>query len=264
MLDGDPRNNFLRRAVAFNPEGRLKGANFVVTAGNYAYVSCDRGVAIVSLANPLKPEIVAEVPLAGAGHSAIQFRYAFVCDAEGLKTIDITDVRHPVVKAGVALREAHDVYVARTWAYVAAGAQGLAMVDVERPEKPGAPVFFTGVKDARAVKIGMTNASAFAYVADGGHGLKVLQLISPKSSEDLWGFSPRPEPRVIATYRTRGEAIALSRGLDRDRAVDESGNQLAVFGRIGARPMGLEEMQKLYLRNGVVYTVTDEVPGRQR
>src|SRR4029079_6687615 len=92
LLDGDPRNNFLKRAVTFNPEGRLKGANFVVTAGNYAYVSCERGLVIVSLADPLKPSIVAEVPLKGAGHSAIQFRYAFVCDSEGMKVIDITDV----------------------------------------------------------------------------------------------------------------------------------------------------------------------------
>jgi len=38
----------------------------------------------------------------------------------------------------------------------------------------------------------------------------------------------------------------LSKGLDRDRAVDESGNQLAVFGRRGARPFRLDEMQKLF------------------
>jgi hypothetical protein len=40
----------------------------------------------------------------------------------------------------------------------------------------------------------------------------------------------------------------LSRGLERDRAVDESGNQIAVFGRIGSRPFNLDEMRKLYLR----------------
>src|SRR6185503_1922561 len=68
LLDGDPRNNFLKRAVAFNPGGVLKGANHVVTAGNYAYVSSDRGVVTVSIENPLKPVVVAEVPLKGAGH----------------------------------------------------------------------------------------------------------------------------------------------------------------------------------------------------
>jgi len=92
--------------------------------------------------------------------------------------------------------------------------------------------------------------------------VKMLQLISPEKSEGVWGFSPEPQPELIATYKTKGEAITLSKGLDRDRAVDESGNQLAVFGRLGARPFRLDEMQKLYLRNGKVYTVTNTAPGR--
>jgi hypothetical protein len=260
LLDGDPRNNFIKRALTFNPDGLLNGANFVVTAGNYAYVSCDRGVVVINIDNPTKPVVAATIPLSGAGHIAIQFRYAFVCDREGLKVIDITDTAHPAVKAAVAIPEARDVYVARTYAYVAAGKQGLAIVDVERPVRPGAPRYFTGVNDAYAVKVGMTNASLFAYVADGKNGLRVLQLTSPDRSEDLWGFSPVPQPQLIASYRTKGEAIALSKGLDRDRAVDESGNQLTVFGRRGARPFHLDEMQKLYLREGKVFTVTNQPP----
>jgi hypothetical protein len=39
----------------------------------------------------------------------------------------------------------------------------------------------------------------------------------------------------------------LSRGLERDRGVDETGGQVAVFGRLGSRPFTLTEMQKLYL-----------------
>ena len=52
--------------------------------------------------------------------------------------------------------------------------------------------------------------------------------------------------------------MALSEGLDRDRAVDESGNQLAVFGRRGARPFNLEETQRLYLLDGRLRTVLDD------
>jgi hypothetical protein len=54
--------------------------------------------------------------------------------------------------------------------------------------------------------------------------------------------------------------LALSRGLERDRAVDETGHQIAVFGRIGSRPFTLSEMRKLYLgRDGKPFTVTDQV-----
>ena len=65
----------------------------------------------------------------------------------------------------------------------------------------------------------------------------------------------------MATYKTRGPALALSRGLDRDRAVDETGNQLAVFGRRGARPLNAAAAQRLYLRDGKVFTVADVPPG---
>ena len=38
LLDGNPSNNHLRRAAAFNPDGRLRGARNLAIAGNYAYI----------------------------------------------------------------------------------------------------------------------------------------------------------------------------------------------------------------------------------
>ena len=66
------------------------------------------------------------------------------------------------------------------------------------------------------------------------------------------GFSPRPNPRLIATYRTKGEAICVSRGLERDRVVDETGGQTVVFGRRGSRPFHLDEMARFYRRSSSV------------
>ena len=57
---------------------------------------------------------------------------------------------------------------------------------------------------------------------------------------------------------TASAALALSRGLERDRGVDETGHQIAVFGRIGARPFNLREQQKLYLRDGWLWRVSDD------
>jgi len=117
------------------------------------------------------------------------------------------------------------------------------------------------LNDARQVKVAMTNASLFAYVADGRNGLRVLQLTSPETMPTYAGFSPRPEPELIATFKTKGEALAVSKGLDRDRAVDESGNQVAVFGRRGARPFTAGEMQRMLRVNegaGDYFKVTDD------
>ena len=52
--------------------------------------------------------------------------------------------------------------------------------------------------------------------------------------------------------------MQVSEGYRRDRGVDESGNQIAVFGRRGARPFNFEEMRRLYLINGKLFTVTDQ------
>jgi len=90
---------------------------------------------------------------------------------------------------------------------------------------------------------------------------QVVQLFSPSDSPGYLGFSPTIAPTRIAHY-PMGEALIVSEGIDRDRAVDEAGNQLAVFGRRGARPLTRAEADKLYLRDGQVYTVTN-TPSRQ-
>jgi hypothetical protein len=263
LADGEPRNNFLKRALTWNENGVLKGARHITIGGSYVYVAADLGIVILDLAEPLKPKLVATVPLRDARASALQFRYLFVADGEGFAAIDVTRAAKPrlVASSRVALADARRVYVARTYAYVAAGREGLAIVDVEKPEAPKLMSKFTAdgkLDDARDVIVGSTNASAFAYVADGRNGLKVIQLTSPESQPKFYGFSPEPKPRLIAWRETASPAIALAKGLDRDRAVDETGGQIAVFGRIGSRPFTREEQERFYLRpDGSVWTVED-------
>jgi hypothetical protein len=271
LSDGIPTNNHLRRSAAFNPGGKLAGASSITIAGNYAYVTTPAGVMVVSITDPLKPAIVAEISqgLRGPRRVAVQFRYAFVTDADGLKVIDVTMPERPRVVTGaqVPLAQASGLYLARTYAYVAAGKAGLAIIDIERPEQPRLDREFTAdgaIADARDVKVGMTNVALFAYVADGVNGLQVVELSAPDSVPGNLGFSPRPNPRLVGRFETGGEAIGISEGYRRDRAVDESGNQIAVFGRRGARPFNLQEMQKLFLRGGTVWTVSDEPPAQKR
>ena len=271
LLDGNPSNNFLKRALTWNPNGVLNGASNITIAGTYAYITTERGaVVVVNISDPARPRLVAELSgFKAPGAVAVQFRYAFVVDGDGLKVIDITLPEKPRVieSAVVKIAGAKNLYVARTYAYVAAGAEGLVIVDIEKPDKPKLDLTFNAegkINDAHDVKVGMTNNSLFAYIADGKNGLRVVQLMSPEDNPNIFGFSPKPGPRLVATFPMKGEALALSKGIDRDRAVDESGNQLSVFNRRGARPFNLEEMQRLYLRDGQLFTVTDDVPPRPR
>jgi hypothetical protein len=261
LLDGDPLNNYLKRALdpakypngAFNPAGALNDANNIQVAGHYAYVTTGSGLVIVSIDDPLHPEIVQQIAapeLRNPRAVAVQFRYGFIVDDEGLKVLDLTLPERARVVAGavVPLAEAHDVYVARTYAYIANGKDGIAIIDVEHPENPRLDQTYNAggkLNDTHQVKVAMTNASLFGYVADGRNGLRILQLTSPETMPEYAGFSPRPKPVLIATFKTKGEALAISKPLDRDRAVDESGNQVSVFGRRGARPFNFDEIMRM-------------------
>ncbi len=271
LLDGDPNNNFLKRALAFNPDGILTGARRIVIVGTYAYILTEKNLVVVDLNNPAAPKVTATIGgpfLNDPRGIAVQFRYAFVADRDGLKVLDVTDLAQPkpIESSKLAIEDACNIYVARTYAYVSAGKNGVAIIDVENPASPKLDQTFNAegkLNDVNDVKIGMVAGSAFAFVADGKNGLRVLQIVSPwDDPAHFSGFSPRPTPKLIATARTRGPALAISKGIDRDRAVDESGNQLAVFGRRGARPLNAAEMRALYLHTGSnqPYSVADDGP----
>jgi hypothetical protein len=257
--------------VAFNPNGALTGAKRITIAGTYAYVLTDTNLVVVDLNNPIQPQITATIsaPILNQPRAvAVQFRYAFVVDADGLKTFDVTDLAQPkpISSSLVQLTDARNVYVARTYAYVSAGKQGIAIVNVENPESPQLDQMFNAngqLNDVNDVKIGMVAATAFAFVADGHNGLRILQILSPwDDAAHFSGFSPRPTPKLIATAHTKGPALAISKGIDRDRAIDESGNQLAIFGRRGARPLNAAELRALYIHPSTSqpYKVADEPP----
>ncbi|PYJ10259.1 MAG: hypothetical protein DMF06_07045 [Verrucomicrobia bacterium] len=279
LVDGNPDNNFLKRDVTFNPDGVLTGASFVTAAGHRLYLTTPRGLFVIDCTDPMNPRLAGQFTgnfLRNPHCVAIQFRYAFVTDDDGLKVLNITDPDRPMPVSGgvVRLHNPGRLYVARTYAYVANGPQGLAIIDVENPERPRLDQMFDAgglLNDTRAVQVGSVNASQFALVADGRNGLRVVQLISPDTVAGAQGFSPRPNPRLIATYPTHGEAIAVSRGLERDRVVDETGGQTVVFGRRGSRPFHLNEMERFYLhsefgdakdgsaRRGSLYRVEDVI-----
>ncbi|MCC6468623.1 MAG: hypothetical protein IT563_09895 [Alphaproteobacteria bacterium] len=265
MHDAGPSNNFLNRALTWNEGGVLTGATHLTIAGTYFYIPTPKEVVVVDMEVPLKPRVAARIPLAGVRGTAIEFRYLFTVGEGGLNVVDVTRPDQPRVVPGAqfAIKDPRHVFVSRTYAYVAAGADGLMIVDVENPEKPKLYMQYTAdgkINDANDVIVGTTNASLFAYVADGRNGLKVIQLTSPDSQPNFYGFAPEPKPELIAWNKTEHRALALSRPLERDRSVDETGNQIAGFGRLGSRPFTLREMRKLFLDPaGQLYTVKDPV-----
>lgn len=261
LLDADPSTNFLERVATFNPQGCLTSAIKVKIWGERAYVlTKNDGLFVINITDPKCPSVESVVPLNCPTSIDFQFRYAFVTDADGLKTIDITHPERPFVTTVVPLSDARDVWVMKTYAYIAGGRNGLGIIDIENPEHPASLRWFNPngcINDANAVITCQESNSFFAIVADGCNGLKVVQLISPADGSRVKGFSPEPAPQLIATFQTHGPALALAEGLPRDRYVDIDGNQISVLGRRGSRPFNREELRRIYLREGEVYSVTD-------
>ena len=261
LADGDPTNNFFERALTWNENGILNQAKTITLAGTTAYIGAHDKIVVLNLDDPLNPKVMTTLPFNNVTSIAIQFRYAFVTDSNGMHVVDVTYPDKPTVisKASIQLSDARNIYLARTYAYISGGKDGLIIVDIEKPEEPRIYQIYNDggrINDLNDVKIATTNASLFAYLADGKNGLKVIQLTDPERVPNFYGFSPEVKPLLIATRKTHGPAMAISKPLDRDRAVDESGHQVSVFGRIGSRPFNLKEMQKLYLRpDGEIYKV---------
>jgi len=253
LFNGNPEDNFFKKDVVFNPDNKLRDGTALTVAGRYVYITTGHGLYVVDVDVPTKPVLVGEYTgtLNHPRSIAVQFRYAFVTDNDGLKVLDLSDPTKPVEVPGalVRLKHAQRLYLARTYAFVADGADGLAIVNIERARQPVLDQLFNAdgqLNDTRAVQVGSVNASMYALVADGKNGLRVLQLISPDTVPEAAGFAPRPKPELIATYPTAGPALAVARGLDRDRVADESGHQTVVFGRRGSRPFNLSEMDAFY------------------
>ena len=165
LTDGEPRNNFLTRALTWNPDGVLDGARHVTLGGHIVYIAAATGLVVVDLDDPMNPRLAARVPLPDMRASALQFRYLFVSDARGFEVLDVTQLDNPVLVEGarVALADAQRIYVARTYAYVAAKSDGLVIIDVKSPAQPSLfeRVTFDGaLNDAEDVVVGSTNASA--------------------------------------------------------------------------------------------------------
>jgi hypothetical protein len=279
FFDRDIQNNYIKRAVTFTPGGALTGALSIKIAGNYAYIACGHGgLKVVDISDPVHPKLAGSVGapyLTDTRAVQVQFRYAFVADGTGgMKVLDLSDMANPKPVEGSIARipEARSLYLMKSFAYVAAGKNGLAIVDIEHPEKLGEPKFFSAngqINDTNAVVVCATYASYFAYLADGVNGMHVVRLVEADQTPNHLGWSPEPVPMLIGTYKTDHEkdhpVMCVGEGHRRDRVTDEAGHQLASASRIGSRVMNWDDMKKLlYDSRGNLITVTDSRPKKAR
>src|SRR5436190_599104 len=101
LVDGNPDNNFLKEneTVRFNPNSVLTGATFVAAAGHRLYMTTPRGLYVIDVSDPTHPRITGSLTngfLSNPRCVAIQFRYGFITDDDGLKIVDLTEPTRPI------------------------------------------------------------------------------------------------------------------------------------------------------------------------
>jgi hypothetical protein len=187
----------------------------VTVDGSYAYVADgDNGLRIIDVATPAQPLAEGEYATRAAANVTVNAGYAYVVDSNGdqcFHVIDVSDPRNPLETGWYNTDWAYDAAIQEDYAYVA-GTSGLSIVNVADPAVPwgvgvdgagthhsvevhGDTAYLTRPDGLRTVDVSdpfapseiatwsspgwasdVAVAGSLAYVADGGSGLRIVDL----------------------------------------------------------------------------------------
>jgi len=192
------------------PDG---GIYHVLASGHYAYVVTSEGIFILDVSNPRAPHVVAVYDAEGAEEDVyVVERYAYVIatsyeGGEAFGRLEVVDVADPTSPARIGLyefpREVSRIFVAGEIAYVVSNMCApmpggtrcfgvVRLVDVTTPEVPRLLSVYRPPGSARSVFV----TGAYAYVADGSAGLRIVDVSDPTRPREVGGTAPMPAATV--------------------------------------------------------------------
>ncbi len=191
----DVTNPKAPREVGFNDQMGI--THGLIVRDDFAYVTDELGLKIVSIADPLTPEIRGFLGTGGIATAVdVDGVYAYVADgAFGMRVINIADPAAPLAVGAPhdTLGEAQGIDVSSGYAYIADGPGGLHIVNVTDPANPTTSNVVDQISDAKDVVV----SDNFAFVLNGGQGLQVVDVLKPAA------------PEIIASLDLPGEGSRL-------------------------------------------------------
>lgn len=139
----------------------------------------NRGNALLRIAPETGAVVDGYAPMSGARRVVLDGQYAYVADVHsGLKIFYITNYESVIQVYGETEREAYDIVVSDRYIFVAAGDEGVRVLDGLRPYAPTeiATISLSGPAS------GMVLSEGRLFVAMGEAGLAVLNVVSPTSA----------------------------------------------------------------------------------
>jgi len=149
--------------------------------GSYAYVAGDgNDLQVIDITNPDSPSIAGSYDTGGWGKAVyITGAYAYLADYSlGLQIFNVPTPTPFFVGKFDRSGYQHDVYVSGDYAYMAYRS-GLQIYDVSTPSNPILRSNYATPGDGAAV--GVFVVGYYAYVADGGSGLQIINVSNPES-----------------------------------------------------------------------------------
>ncbi len=153
----------------------------VVIKGNHAYVlyidtECIMEHTLwlrkVNISDPSKPLSVHALPLQSLGCAlAVSDDYAYVTHHTGLEIIDIRSAQMRKIVSSTIVKGGEDIVIEANKAYIAAGYNGIAVIDISCPASP--KLCHKVVTPGRRA-FGIALHKGYIYVADGKSGLTVI------------------------------------------------------------------------------------------
>ncbi len=225
LTDGEPRNNFLNRALTWNPERRPQRRAPPHDRRHHFYIAADAGVVVLDMNDPLKPRV-------RGGHPARRTRArrcsSAICSSP--TRAGWTSSTSPIPTQPVVVEGAHRAAGRCAPASMSraptpmspTAADGLVIVDVEQPEHPKLYQKFTAdgkINDAarrgrrldQRLAVRLCRRRQERPEGDPAHLARPASPISTASR-------PPPKPELIAWDRRPSPALALSGPRARPRA----------------------------------------------
>ncbi len=161
-------------------------AGDVVVSGDHAYVAGINGLSVVNISDPATPTYAGRYNPGTCYAVALDSPHAYVTDWSGLHIVDISDPSNPSEAASWSSPvAAMDVALEGSLAYVAAGGLHVVSLELSGPQEVGAYAPGTG-EDYQSVAVD----GFYAYVADRGKGLRVIDVSDPRRPDEVGYYTP--------------------------------------------------------------------------
>ncbi|HIE50522.1 MAG TPA: hypothetical protein EYP85_02075 [Armatimonadetes bacterium] len=191
----------LRPSALAAPKSPSPGILAVRVEGERAYGLTSRGLLVLKVTDPQKPEPLCHYELPGPPqHLAVAGpRVLVACGAKGLRIVNLSDPKRPRGEGTFAPRRetVRAVAVKGKWAYLLTAKAGLTCLEVSDPAKPQPRATLEEVRGGE----GLVLAGERLYVW--GEKLVVVDISDPAKPQTLAQLQPQMPLRGLALWRTQ-------------------------------------------------------------